>query len=864
MSLYWNQFKSIIKKNFILQSRQIKTNVFQALFPVLIMITLVMLYYILLQVAQQGAKQSSRYASDPVFYHMNKTTLGPFIDSSRYAVVQPPQGSLNVGNLSEGLMSLLPQHNSTFYMMILTNGVYNPIPVNYSLPLLDYFSNSQSVEQAALSYFQENVNAQLPVPWFYNESNIPDYQGIYFNEFTPTTLDFTLENFASVYGQSSLYKSSFLSSESRYGWVLMNSMNNAFLKIHTNSNFSFSATLGAYQMPDDKDINLFLYIMGICTIPVAISFIFPVFVYHLVSEKKEKHTSLMGLMGLKTWVYNLSTATFFYCLYAVVMLIIFIIGLSCKIPFFLADFGRLFTLFVFYGFTLVSFAFFISSFFWSPKPAVIVAYILTLILSGAGGLVDLFTYAGQLQSFAFLIFPPFAFEHGLFILFLFQNDQTGDYHYTLYPENDSISQFSQVILSFFIQSIGFMVLGVYLGNVLPKEHGYSYPVLYPFTQLLERIKSIKMIPRQEYQILLEPINNCDLTITLEEPFEEDSDCKSERAAAQIHTSVNQHILRAVNLKKIYNRGGLVKEALVNFCLLGRQGEILGLLGPNGAGKSTFIHLLCGMYTPTSGEAFIGGYRITDQMDKIYSIINFCSQHDILYEDLTIEEHLEFYINLKQCPPAGISLGTIINDILDEILLKVNLTEHRNKKVKQLSGGQKRRVSIAISLIGNNKLLLLDEPTSGLDPETRRSIWDIIESIKHDKTILITTHNMQEAETLCSKIAIVASGKLQCVGSPIHLKTKFGSGFRIDISSSDIQNNQVIIDRVSSTVPQAVLQESINGEEIVFLVPKQADISRLLDLFDNEKKQIGIKDWGISQSSLEEVFMKIVEAEEIVR
>jgi len=864
------QFNSIIKKNFILQSRQIKTNIFQAIYPILLVLVIVMLYQLTLSFARQQAEQYANNSPNNQYYapsiYWNSNTSSKNNNPAKYAVVPPPaaEGTLPVGNYDTGFLSLVIKGNTSYNVPIKNpNGTYSYVPINLITPVYDFFTSSSDAEKSAISYFKENGNKDHPTGWSYNMSNIPDYQGIYFNQFTSESLDYTLENFASAYRSLSIYASYILNSEASYGWLLMNNLNNAFLRLHTNQNFTFGATVGSFYMPTNSfNIETPTYLITVCLLPNAISFIFAVFVHNLVSEKHEKQTALMSLMGLKPWLYVMANATFFLSLYAIIMFLILLICGAGGIPLFTQNFGLIFVLFMVYGFTLVSFAFFFSSFFWNTKPAVIISYIVMLIVPSMGGVIDMFTYVGKLQSFALLIFPPFAFEHGLFILASYQTDNTGSYGYLLNPTS-GISQFSQVILALILEAIGFMVLGIYLNNVLPKEHGYSYPILYPFTQLKELIFSAPKNKNYGHSMSTgadgsenTPLIASDYLSINPDEIKEDSDCKNERSLAQVEN--DEYILRAVNLKKIYNRDGLTKEALVNFCLLGKQGEIIGLLGPNGAGKSTFIHLLCGMYTPTSGEAYIGGYRITDQMDKVYTTINFCSQHDILYEDLNIVEHLEFYINLK----LGIS-GHQRTQRISDILEKVKLTEHCYKKIKELSGGQKRRVSIAISLIGDNKLILLDEPSSGLDPVSRRFIWDIIESIKHDKTILITTHNMEEADTLCTKIAIVASGRLQCVGSPIHLKTKFGSGFRVDISSMNNQNNQNIIDIVRSNVPEAQLQESISDDEISFLIPKHADISRLLDLFA-QKEQIGIKDWGISQSSLEEVFMKIVEAEEIVK
>jgi len=135
----------------------------------------------------------------------------------------------------------------------------------------------------------------------------------------------------------------------------------------------------------------------------------------------------------------------------------------------------------------------------------------------------------------------------------------------------------------------------------------------------------------------------------------------------------------------------------------------------------------------------------------------CPQHDILWDDLTIEEHLLFYARIKGIPPEK------EQEAVQKAMDTVSLTKYKNSLSKNLSGGEKRRLSIAIALIGDGKVVFLDEPTTGLDPEVRRLIWDIINNAKSGRTIILTTHSMEEAEVLCQKIGIMARGTLRCLG-----------------------------------------------------------------------------------------------------
>ncbi|KAJ1067317.1 hypothetical protein K5549_010435 [Capra hircus] len=187
-------------------------------------------------------------------------------------------------------------------------------------------------------------------------------------------------------------------------------------------------------------------------------------------------------------------------------------------------------------------------------------------------------------------------------------------------------------------------------------------------------------------------------------------------------------------------------------------------------KIQFCHvfgLFVGHYPPTRGEIFIDGYDITENITEIRENLGFCPQGDLLFNDLTLSEHLFFYSMVK-----SIHQKMSPNEI-SHILSTFDLLEKRDTFSKSLSGGMKRKLSIIIALLGGSKVVILDEPTSGMDPVSRRATWDILQQFKHDRTILLTTHYMDEADILGDRIAIMVKGTLQCCGSSIFLKKTYG-------------------------------------------------------------------------------------------
>lgn len=201
-----------------------------------------------------------------------------------------------------------------------------------------------------------------------------------------------------------------------------------------------------------------------------------------------------------------------------------------------------------------------------------------------------------------------------------------------------------------------------------------------------------------------------------------------------------------NLSKTYFRDSIPFNALKEVSFRLKRGQVLGLLGPNGAGKTTLLSILTGMVTADSGQAYIGGFNVASELPEVYKRIGVCPQFDLLWADLSAYDHLVFYARLK-----GLKPEEPLDIIVEQTLSQVRLEDHAHKPSKFLSGGQKRRLSLAIALIGNPTVVLLDEPTTGLDPMNREGLWKIIEGIKSKTSFIITTHLMQEADYLSDVI-----------------------------------------------------------------------------------------------------------------
>ena len=209
-----------------------------------------------------------------------------------------------------------------------------------------------------------------------------------------------------------------------------------------------------------------------------------------------------------------------------------------------------------------------------------------------------------------------------------------------------------------------------------------------------------------------------------------------------------------------------KVALENLSLKVAKGELFGLLGPNGAGKTTTISIICGLIKPTSGTAKILDYDIQKDPQKIKEQIGVCIQETAIYPYLTGKENMELFGKLYGMNQKAIRERTTM------LLDKMALTDEAKRVTAKYSGGMKRRLSLALALIHDPQIAFLDEPTVAMDPQSRRAVWDFIKAQKeHGKTIILTTHYMEEAEELCDRVGIIDRGKLIALGSPKELIAK---------------------------------------------------------------------------------------------
>ena len=200
-----------------------------------------------------------------------------------------------------------------------------------------------------------------------------------------------------------------------------------------------------------------------------------------------------------------------------------------------------------------------------------------------------------------------------------------------------------------------------------------------------------------------------------------------------------------------------------------EAEVFGLLGPNGSGKTTTIICMSGLLTPTAGTITVEGYDVRIQGREARGVMGVSPQETAVYPYLTGRENVELFGQLYDVPKDMLRLRA------DYVIEKVGLVDDAGRRVGRYSGGMKRRVSIAMALVTDPKVVLLDEPTVGMDPQSRRAVWDFVMELKDaGKTVLLTTHYMEEAEEICDRVGVIDRGRLMELGTPASLASKFGA------------------------------------------------------------------------------------------
>eukprot|EP01102_Stenamoeba_stenopodia_P000164 TRINITY_DN1012_c0_g1_i2.p1 TRINITY_DN1012_c0_g1~~TRINITY_DN1012_c0_g1_i2.p1 ORF type:complete len:812 (-),score=158.73 TRINITY_DN1012_c0_g1_i2:99-2534(-) len=705
----------------------------------------------------------------------------------------------------------------------------------------------------------------------------------------------------------------------------LNAVNNALIAAYNQQmNTTIEVSLATSKFPEVQDLDDLVIDYGplffiCCSLILYISIL-----YQIVHEKENFLRQGMRAMGLKSSMYWGSWIITSIALSLLMTLLLIGTGFATGISFFTeTNVFVNFLVFFLFNVSMGQFALLCSTLMETTKISVVVSIMIVIVamifaagFSLFGNIIRPKLYNGTASSKVILVvltlFPVFHYSKAIgditSVSFNFGSGATvypqssfGDGNRTVagFSWDDLYSQYyfegggvgPPTVDSLWYQtmlSIVYILLTWYLDNVLSSDGNVGrkpYFFLLPeFWGCTKPTTSKPWKNKRKSNRLLE-----------ESGADEDVTEEFERARRSINA-----LVRAVLLSKTFDRkrnnSGLFHlpsflggknhteqvKALQNLCLCVEPDTVMCLLGHNGAGKTTAFNLLSALYSPTSGDAFVGSYSASSEADRVRDVIGVCPQFDVLWNELTAREHLELFASLKRVSSSTSSSSSNRAEMITNRLERVGLLSVADKYVRTFSGGMKRRLSIAISCIGDPKVILLDEPTTGMDPLAKRLVWNLIRQLKKDRAIVLTTHSYEEAAALGDRIGILCEGRLRCIGDPLHLKTKtFGNGYRLQVvcqsdSSEDVERAK---QHVSHCLPDAVLHAE-TGDVLLYTV-SAGDQSLISFIAEAEKQQqppqsqqrtaatssttstsssqmteFPIRSYSISSTTLEEVFLEI--------
>ncbi|KAJ1966858.1 hypothetical protein IWQ62_002207 [Dispira parvispora] len=454
--------------------------------------------------------------------------------------------------------------------------------------------------------------------------------------------------------------------------------------------------------------------------------------------------------------------------------------------------------------------------------------------------------------------PLFGLTHGVRQL------SYNAYHDRAYVVSDAVS-FQRPLLGMTLIVIIRMILLSFLILQVEKWRSRSAGSILSWSGMLDRIRG-KSSANASLFLPKDPALSHDVC-------ELDEEVMREKARLKNTQESTDDVVKILGLNHHYSRGPRKAplHVLRDLWFGVRPGECFGYLGPNGAGKTTSMKILTGALHPTGGMAYIAGHSVVPFSLGIRTLVGLCPQFDILWPRMTGKEHLHLFAVLRGIPSADIT------EAIDQVAHTMGLEPVLNQQTRRYSGGNKRRLSLAMACIGNPPVIFLDEPTTGVDVKIRRSIWEAIRLLKRTSSVVLTTHSMEEAEAICDRVGIIVNGNLKCLGTPQRLKNVYGKGWKVMLKARSIDDIGEITRRMCSIFYQPgnlvtcqLKQQLQNYVEFEFIQsPSESGAQRsrlvagnrsnrllgpIFGALEQLKHRDMVQDYSVSQTTLSQVFI----------
>lgn len=862
-----SQLCALFKKNFILMKRNICSSICQILFPIFLFICISLIRRAL------KIEDITLIGDDNVFFRNNTYIYptsdrdGRLVNNSNpelkaqyqgFNILNPFSICKNSTRRTIGVVG----HNDMNNQVIQNLNSLTIFPLNYT-----YFDSLANMSTYIASDTYSKTDPQLCFGFgiFKEDNSSYDYSLSYFasnpsidnltSDIPATQVD-SLSPFSVVpdtdsYGK---YKQSGI-------LFMMNLINNAILTDKYNSNGSgniqpkIAAGITAMKYPvysaDQIERVLGFLVPFILVVIYMIPLI--VFTYRMVKDKETRVKEGMKIMGMKDGSFFWSYFFQFLILNTIVAIFgTFILNsaLGNISP------GIRFVFLFLYGTSVYALSYLIQSIVDKATISIILSIMVYYIFFFVSPAVSNDTSSNTSKMFASLLSPT-ALQLGFLSMAQFELSKMGlkganiNYRYNEYSVADMLIMFIIDILLYFL-------IGFYLENVLPHQYGTSKKPWFLFTSSYWCPKSMKLVNQK----LSEKKNSS--TNNQSQNFQDESDYLSKYP--------EDSYMRLIDVQKVFDDG---KKALNGVTFNLYKDEIFALLGHNGAGKSTLINILSGLYESSGGQVMYQGVNILENLDAFRRKIGICPQHDVLFEDLTVKEHLELFANFK-----GVNPDNLESDI-HNLLKEMELLDKMDDLSQNLSGGQKRKLSIAIALVGGSEIIFFDEPSSGMDITNRRKMWDILKKFTKNRIIILTTHYMEEASVLGNRIGILSGGQLKCIGSPIFLINRYGKNISLTLVKKSLKNLGLDENEVNNNIVDFVIKSynthsgkklnlhednmevEILSEEILIRLPKnESESSNNLDYkaffqtLDDNLTTLQLRAYSAAMPTLEDVFLLV--------
>uniref|UniRef100_A0A8C5V606 ATP binding cassette subfamily A member 9 n=1 Tax=Microcebus murinus TaxID=30608 RepID=A0A8C5V606_MICMU len=558
---------------------------------------------------------------------------------------------------------------------------------------------------------------------------------------------------------------------------------------------------------------------------------FSAFIYYAsvnVAQERQYIKSLMTMMGLREPAFWLSWGLM-YAGFILIMTTLMALVIKSSQVVVLTGFVVVFTLFLLYGLSLITLSFLMSVLIKKPFLTGLVVFLLT-VFWGILGFTVLYAHLPAFFEWTLCLLSPFAFTVGMAQLIHLDYDVNSNAHL------NSLNNPYLIIATLFMlvfDALLYLVLTLYFDKILPTEYGHRRSPLF-------FLKSSFWYQHQRANhVVLE--NEID-----SDPSSNDS---FEPVSPEFH---GKEGIRIKNLKKEYTGKREKIEALRGLVFDIYEGQITALLGHSGAGKTTLLNILSGLSVPTSGSVTIYNHTLSEMTDleTVRKLTGVCPQSNVQFGFLTVRENLRLFAKIKGILPHE------VEQQVQQVLRDLEMENIQDILAQNLSGGQNRKLTFGIAILGDPQVLLLDEPTAGLDPLSRHRVWNLLKEGKSDRVILFSTQFMDEADILADRKVFISNGRLKCAGSSLFLKKKWGIGYHLSLHLNEMCDPESITSLVKQHIPDARLTAQTE-EKLVYVLPlertnKFPDLYRDLDKCSNQ----GIENYGVSITTLNEVFLKL--------